>query len=325
MKAVRLHEIGGPQNLRIDEVPQPQPQANETLVRVRAAGLNHREVFITQGLYPNIQLPCTLGADGAGEADGKAVVIDPTIGWGENERVWSLDARILGVPRDGTFAEYVCVPSANVYEKPEHLTFEEAAALPLGGVTAYRATFTRGELREGETVLITGIGGGVATFVLLYAKAHGARTIVTSGSDEKLDRAKRLGADVAVNYKADPEWHKTVRKAGGTVDIVVDSAGGDTFSKATSIVRPGGRVVTYGGTAGDAKIRMFPVFWNQIDIRGSSMGSPSDFRAMLDFVSKHRIKPVIDRVYDMQDAVKAAERMNEAAQFGKIVLRISSP
>lgn len=322
MKAVRLHEIGGPQNLRVENAPQPAPQPGETLVRVRAGALNHRDVFITQGLYPNIKLPCILGADGAGEAGGKAVVIDPTIGWGSDERVWDLDSRILGVPRDGTLAEYVCVPDENVHEKPEHLSFEEAAALPLAGVTAYRAAFTRGELRAGETILITGIGGGVQTFVLLYAKAAGARAIVTSGSDEKLERAKALGADIAVNYKTDADWHKTVRKAAGTIDIAVDSAGGEAFAKAVAIVRPGGRIVTYGGTTGDAKVRMFPIFWNQLDIRGTSMGSPADFRAMLDFVSKHRIKPVIDRVYDMQDVVAAAERMNEAGQFGKIVLRV---
>ena len=322
MKAVRLHEIGGPQNLVVDEVPQPQPQAGETIVRVRAGSLNHREVFITQGLYPNITLPCILGADGAGEADGKDVVIDPTIGWGPDERVWDLRSRILGVPRDGTFAQYVCVPSENVHPKPEHLSFEEAAALPLAGVTAYRALFTRGELRSGETLLVTGIGGGVQTFVLLYAKAAGARVAVTSGSDEKLARAKELGADVAVNYKTDPDWHKTLKKTVGTIDLAVDSAGGETFSKLTTIVRPGGRIVTYGGTTGDAKMRMFPVFWNQLDIRGSSMGSPADFRAMLDFVSVHRIKPVIDRVYDMNDAAAAAERMHEAHQFGKIVLTI---
>jgi NADPH:quinone reductase-like Zn-dependent oxidoreductase len=199
---------------------------------------------------------------------------------------------------------------------------EEAAALPLAGVTAYRATFTRGELREGETVLVTGVGGGVQTFVLLYAKAVGARVIVTSSSDEKLERASALGADIAVNYKTDPDWHKTARKASGRIDMVIDSAGGESFAKALTIVRPGGRVVTYGGTMGDAKIKMFPVFWNQIDVRGSSMGSPHDFRAMLEFVSKHRIRPVIDRVYDMHEAAAAAERMNEAGQFGKIVLRI---
>jgi zinc-binding alcohol dehydrogenase/oxidoreductase len=322
MKAVRLHEIGGPQNLRVDEVDEPQAQAGEIVVRVRAAALNHRDVFITQGLYPNIALPCILGADGAGEAGGSRVVIDPLIGWGADERIWNRDAAILGMPRPGTFAQFVTVPESNVHVMPAHLGFEEAAALPLGGVTAYRALFTRGELREGETLLLTGAGGGVQTLALLFAKAAGARVFVTSSSDEKLARAKELGADGGVNYASDPDWYKSVKKLGGTFDIVLDSAGGDTFARALSIVRPGGRVVTYGGTNGDAKIKMFPVFWNQIDIRGSSMGSPADFREMLEFVSKHGVKPVIDRVYDIEDAAAAAERMNHAQQFGKIVLRI---
>lgn len=321
MKAVRLHETGGPEKLLIEDVAEPKARAGETVVRVRAAALNHREVFITRGLYPNIHLPCTLGADGAGEIDGRAIVIDPTFGWGDDERVWRPDAHILGVPGDGTFAQYVAVPAQNVYDKPAHLSFEEAAALPLGGVTAYRALFTRGELREGETVLITGVGGGVQTFALLFAKAAGARVIATSGSDEKLGRARALGADVTLNYRTDPDWHKAARKA-GTIDLAIDSAGGDTFSKITSIVRWGGRIVTYGGTTGDSKIRMFPIFWDQLDIRGTSMGSPADFRAMLDFVNGHKIKPAIDRIYDMDDVVAAVERMDDAEQFGKIVLRI---
>jgi NADPH:quinone reductase-like Zn-dependent oxidoreductase len=321
MKAVRLNELGGPEKLAVADIPQPEAKPGESLVRVRAAALNHRDVFITQGLYPNISLPCTLGADGAGEVDGRQVIIDPTLEWGDDERVWQPQSRILGTPRDGTFAQYVAVPSANVHPKPQHLSLEEASALPLAGVTAYRATFTRGQLQEGETVLITGIGGGVQTFVLLYAKTAGARAIVTSSSDEKLERARALGANVTVNYNTDPDWHKTAKKS-GPIDMVVDAAGGDTFAKVLTIVRPGGRVVTYGGTNGDAKIKMFPVFWNQIDIRGSSMGSPSDFRDMLDFVSKHNIKPVIDRVYDMREAAAAARRMFEANQFGKIVLKI---
>jgi len=322
MKAVRIHETGGPESLRVDEVDTPEPQAGETLVRVRAAALNHRDVFITQGLYQNIKLPRILGADGSGEADGKAVVIDPAIGWGDDDRVWCSDATILGMPRDGTFAQYVAVPSPNVYPKPQHLSLEEAAALPLAGVTAFRATFARGQLQEGETILITGIGGGVQTFVLLFAKACGARVIATSGSDEKLEHAKALGADFTVNYKTDADWHKTARKLAGHIDIVVDSAGGDSFAKAITVVRPGGRVVTYGGTTGEATIKMFPIFWNQIDIRGSSMGCPKDFEAMLHFVNKHRIKPVVDRVYDLNEVVSAAKRMDEAQQFGKIVLRV---
>lgn len=322
MKAVRLHELGGPEKMRIDEVPAPEPAQGEVRVLVQAAALNHRDVFITRGLYPNVSLPRILGADGAGEIDGKAVVIDPTFGWGTDERIWSANANLLGMPHDGTFAQYVCVPHENVHSKPAHLSFEEAAAVPLGGVTAYRALFARGELQQGETVLITGIGGGVQTFAMLFAKAAGARVLVTSSSDEKLERARALGADAGFNYRTDPEWHKAARAA-GPIDLAIDSAGGDTFAKILGIVKPGKRVVTYGGTTGDAKIRMFPVFWNQIDIRGSSMGSPADFRAMLQFVEKHCIRPVVDRVYPLEEAAEAAMRMDEAGQFGKIVLRVA--
>lgn len=322
MKAVRLHEIGGPANLRVDDVPQPQPGPGETLVRVRAAAFNHREVFITQGLYPNIALPVILGADGCGEVEGRRVVIDPMIGWGDDPAVWRADATILGMPRPGTFAQYVAVPSENVYDAPAHLDDSECAALPLAGLTAFRAAVTRGQIKEGETVLVTGIGGGVQTFVLLFAKALGARVAVTSSSDEKLARARELGADIAVNYATTPDWHKAVRKEAGSIDVAVDSAGGDTFAKLTTIVRPGGRIVTYGGTTGDAKIKMFPVFWNHLTILGTSMGSPQDFAGMLRFVSENSIRPVIDRVFAMDEAVEAALRMAGGAQFGKIVLAI---
>jgi zinc-binding alcohol dehydrogenase/oxidoreductase len=319
MKAVRLHEVGGPQNLRVEEIARPTHANGEALVRVHAAAFNRRDVFITQGLYPNIQLPRTLGSDGAGEVDGKDVVIDPMLGWGDDPHLWAANATILGMPHDGTFAQYVAVPKANVYPKPAHLSREEAAAIPLAGLTAYRATFTRGQLHAGETVLIPGVGGGVQTFVLLFAKAAGARTIVTSGSQEKLERARSLGADVTIDY-TDPDWHKKLKR--GEVDLVVDSSGGDTLNRSLSLLRPGGRVVLYGGTRLESTIRIFPIFWNHLDIRGTSMGSPEDFRAMLALVADHKIHPAIDRVYPIDDAVAAAERMASAAQFGKIVLAI---
>jgi len=321
MKAVRLHETGGPESLHIEDVPQPVPGEDETLVRVRAAALNHREVFITRGLYPNIKLPCTLGADACGEVEGRRVVIDPLIGWGNDPHVWRHDATILGVPRDGTFAQFLSVPSVNVYDAPSHLDDSECAALPLGGLTAYRAVFTRGKIAPGETVLITGIGGGVQTFALLFAKALGARVVVTSSSDAKLERARALGADIALNYRTN-DWHKAARKEAGVIDVAIDSAGGDTFAKLTSIVRPGGRIVTYGGTTGDATIRMFPVFWNHLTILGTSMGSPEDFVSMLDFVKAQKIRPVVDRVFPMEDAIEAFEYLDHAEQFGKVVLAI---
>jgi zinc-binding alcohol dehydrogenase/oxidoreductase len=332
MRAVRLHEVGGPRNLRVDELPIPQPGPGDVLVRVRAAALNRRDLFITQGLYPNIRLPVTLGSDGAGEIartgaavrglnDGDAVVIDPMLGWGDDPRVWDTSqANVLGMPRDGTLAQYVLVPAENVYPKPLSLSMEEAAAVPLAGLTAYRALHTRGDARSGETVLVTGIGGGVQTFVLLFAKHAGARVIVTSSSDAKLDQAKGLGADLTINYKTTPDWHKALRSA-GPIDLVVDSSGGDTLAKALDVVRPGGRVAIYGGTNAVATIKLFPLFWKHISIVGTSMGAPQDFKAMLSLFDAG-VRPVIDRQYPLDDAVAAVERMERADQFGKIILRL---
>jgi NADPH:quinone reductase-like Zn-dependent oxidoreductase len=331
MDAVRLHETGGPQSLRLDRIPMPAAGEGEVLVRLRAAALNHRDVFITQGLYPNIRMPVTLGADGAGEIvavngdslalhAGEEVVIDPMLGWGDDQSVWDSASSLLGMPRDGTFARYVTIPLENAYRKPAALSMEEAAAIPLAGLTAFRAVFTRGALARGETVLITGVGGGVATFVLLFAKHAGARAIVTSSSDEKLERAKALGADLAINYKTTPEWAKIVRAA-GPIDLVVDSSGGETLRKALDVVRPGGRIAIYGGTNGDATIKLFPLFWKHVTIFGTSMGSPQDFGTMLELFHKG-LRPVVDRVFSLQDAAAAMQHLASADQFGKVVLRI---
>lgn len=331
MRAVRLHQLDGPESLVLDQVPTPSPARGEVLVRIRAAALNHRDLFITRGLYPKIALPVLPGSDGAGEvaalgegvsriAVGDEVLIDPMLDWGGDPKLRSPQSSILGMPRPGTFAEYVAVPEANVHRKPRALSMEEAAAIPLGGVTAYRALFTRGALREGESVLIPGVGGGVQTFVLLFAKHAGARVIVTSSSDEKLARAKALGADVAINYAANDAWEKGAR-ASGPVDLVVDSSGGSTLSKAISLLRPGGRMVIYGGTRPESTVKLFPIFWNEIAILGSTMGSPDDFRAML-ALFEQGVRPVVDRVYPLEEIVEAVRRMDDAAQFGKIVLAI---
>lgn len=291
MRAIRLNSIGGPENLALETLPPLQPAPGEVLVRIRAAALNHRDVFITQGLYPNVALPRTLGSDGAGEvaglgdgvdgpAVGSACVINPMLDWGDDPAVWGDRASILGMPRDGTFAQYVSVPAENVFAKPAGLSIEEAAAIPLAGLTAYRALFTRGGLREGETVLITGVGGGVQTFALLFAKRAGARVIATSSSDEKLARAREMGADVTINYRQDEAWFKTARAA-GPIDLAIDSSGGASLARAVGAVRPGGRAIIYGGTTGDVTLRPFSLFWHHVDLRGTSMGSPQDFRAML--------------------------------------------
>jgi NADPH:quinone reductase-like Zn-dependent oxidoreductase len=333
MRALRLAELGGPEKLRVDEIGVPSIGDGEALVRIRAAALNHRDLFITQGLYPKIRLPVTLGSDGAGEiaqlgsvvadlAVGDEVVIDPMLAWGDDPCVWNAaEASILGMPRDGTFAQYVAVPIDNVCRKPAALTAEQAAAVPLAGLTAYRAVFTRGALQPGETILITGVGGGVQTFVLLFAKHAGAQAIVTSSSDEKLERARALGADLAINYSANPDWPKLLRST-APIDVIVDSSGGDTLRKALDAVRPGGRIVVYGGTNGDATIKLFPLFWKHVTVLGTSMGSPHDFAAMLRLFDEG-LHPALDRVFALDDAAAAFARLAAADQFGKIVLNVS--
>jgi NADPH:quinone reductase-like Zn-dependent oxidoreductase len=334
MRAVRLHELGGPSKLQVDEIPIPEPAAGWTCVRVLRAAYNRRDVFITQGLYPGIELPKTLGSDGvgtvaalgagvAGPAVGTPVVIDPEIGWSDATFHAAGNSSVLGMPLNGTFADYIVVPAENVYERPAGLTDDEAAAIPLAGLTAYRAAFTRGRISKDDVVLITGVGGGVQTFVLLFAKHAGARTIVTSSSDAKLDQARALGADVAINAKTSPEWFKAVRKeSGGGPTLTIDSSGGETLARCLDIARPGGRVVIYGGTGGDTTFRPFSIFWKHLDVLGTSMGSPSDFRAMLALFAGG-LRPVVDRVYPMIECAAAAERLLHAEQFGKVVLAIA--
>lgn len=336
MRAVRLHAISrdaGPRQFRVDHVDDPAPGPGETLVHVRRAAFNRRDVFISQGLYPGIVLPAIPGSDGVGTvaahgegADGPAVgtrvVIDPTLGWGANERVWQRSAQVLGMPHPGTFAEYVAVPAGNVHPAPASLGDDEAAAIPLAGVTAYRALVGRGRCTKDDVVLIPGIGSGVQSFVLLFAKKIGARTIVTSSSETKLERARALGADVAINYATAEKWEKEVAAVDGGPSLVVDSAGGETFAKALNVARYGARVVTYGGTLGDATIRPFSVFWKQLDILGSSMGSPRDFAEMLAMFDGS-IHPVVDSVFALDEVVAAAERVNGGDQFGKVLLAVT--
>jgi zinc-binding alcohol dehydrogenase/oxidoreductase len=335
MRAVVLHEIGGPQNLNVEDVAEPVAGAGEILVEIDYAAFNRRDVFITQGLYPGIALPAILGSDGCGRvaahgagasgpAAGATVVIDPMLGWGDDRRVWRTDGSVLGMPHPGTFARYVAVPAGNVHPKPARLSDEQAAAIPLGGLTAYRAVFTRGRCTADDVVLIPGIGGGVQTFALLFAKTTGAKVIVTSSSDAKLERARTLGADVTVNYATSANWSKDVRAhSDGGPTLVIDSAGGETFAKALDIARPGARIVTYGGTSGDAKIRMFSVFWKHLDILGTSMGSPDDFREMLELVERSRFEPAIDAIVPLAEVVPAAQRVLAGEQFGKVLLRIA--
>jgi NADPH:quinone reductase-like Zn-dependent oxidoreductase len=334
MKAIILRELGAPENLKLEDWPDPQAGPGEVVVRLKAAALNHRDVFIWQKLYPNIQLPAILGSDGAGVVAsvgdgvdpalvGSEVVVEPGLDWGPDDRLQGPKYRILGMPEEGTYAEQIRIPVANLHAKPAHLSFEEAAALPLAGLTAYRAVASRAQVQAGETVLVTGIGGGVATFAMQIAKQLGARVYVTSGSDDKLARAKDFGADGGVNYKQ-ADWGKQiVALSGGGPDVVIDSAGGEALETAVKIIKPAGRIVFYGATTGLAKnLDLYRAFFKQLTIMGSTMGSPREFAAFLKLYDEAKLKPAIDQVFPLADAAAAHRRMNEAGQFGKIVLRV---
>jgi zinc-binding alcohol dehydrogenase/oxidoreductase len=333
VRAAVLRELGDSGNLHIEDWPTPVPGPGEVVVHVRAAALNHRDVWIRRGQYAGIRLPAILGSDAAGEvaaaADdegsswvGREVVIDPSLDWGSDSRAQANTFHLLGMPTEGTYAEFVKVPVANIHPKPSHLTIEEAAALPLAGVTAYRAIVTRAAVQAGETVVITGIGGGVAVAALTIAVSRGAIVYVTSGSEKKIATAKRHGAVDGVTYHAG-DWSRTLlAMIGRRPDVIVDGAGGETFAHALDLVRPGGRIVTYGATRGAVpNVEVRRIFWKQLDIHGSTMGTPEDFTRMLETYA-NGLRPVVDTVFSLDQAADAHARLERGEQFGKIVLRV---
>ncbi|MFD2573678.1 zinc-binding dehydrogenase [Spirosoma soli] len=341
MKAILLAETHQP--LQHIDAPIPVPGPGEVLVNLRAAALNHRDVFVQKGLYPGIKLPVILGSDGAGVVTevgpgvdpvwiGREVVINCSLNWGPNPKFYGADFRILGMPDNGTFAEYVAIHVKYLHNKASHLSFEQAAALPLAGVTAWRALMSRAGLHAAdsnvrEKVLITGIGGGAALFALQFAVGAGAEVWVTSGSEEKLEKAKALGATGGVNYR-EPDWVKTlmVQTGGGRAgyfDVIIDSAGGPGFAKLIDAVAPGGRIAIFGGTTGNlTDIAPSKVFFKQLNIFGSTMGTEREFADMIGFVKEKQLVPVIDAIFLLAEAEQAFQRMNEGKQFGKIVLKI---
>lgn len=326
MRAVQLPAVN---QLAVVEVPDPAPQAGEVTVALRAAALNHRDVWIRQGQYAGLKWPCLPGSDGAGvvldgDADwrGREVIINPSFDWGASERAQGAQFTILGLPRDGTLAEKIAVPAGQLATKPAHLTWEEAAALPLAGLTAYRAVFSRANLQPGERVLISGVGGGVALCAMQFAVAAKAEVWVTSSSPAKIARAVELGAKGGFNY-ADPEWAKAAAKAPGLFDVIIDSAGGDGFERLIDVAAAGGRVVFFGATRGNPPVLpMRKIFWRQISLLGTTMGSPADWQAMTMFVAKHKLRPVVSDVFPLDRAAEAFALMEKGEQFGKIVVKI---
>jgi zinc-binding alcohol dehydrogenase/oxidoreductase len=322
LKALVL--VGKDQPLAYQTVETPVATEGYDIVQLKAAALNHRDVWITKGLYGGIKYPTILGSDGAGTtADGRAVIINPSINWGDDPRAQGKNFRILGLPDDGTFAESIKIESENIAPKPEHLSFEQAAALPLAGLTAYRSLFTRCQLQPNDRVLISGIGGGVALFALQFALAVGCEVWVTSSSGDKIEQAKALGAKGGFNYRTEG-WSKQALAETGGFDVVIDSAAGAGFAELVKACRAAARLCFFGGTSGVLTgISPQIVFYKQLTIMGSTMGTAAEFAAMSAFVSQHQIVPIVDSVFDLADGNSAIKHMDEAAQFGKIVLRIA--
>lgn len=321
------------QPLVVREVADPVATPGQAVVRLKAAALNHRDLWIQLGLYANIRLPVIPGSDGAGVVEsvgtdtdkpwlGREVIINPSLDWGDDPRAQGPKFRILGLPDNGTFAGKIAIPVANLAPKPAHLSWEQAAALPLAGLTAWRALFTRARLQAGERVLVTGAGGGAALFALQFAVAAGAEVWVTSGAQEKIDRAQTLGARGGVNYR-DAGWAAALEKQAGRFDVIIDSAGGEGFARLIDLTAPGGRIVFFGATTGNPSgLDVRKCFFRQINLLGTTMGSPTDFAGMTGFVEAHKIAPVVDRVYPLASAEAALRHMEAGAQFGKISLTI---
>jgi len=342
MRALYLAAHGGVDQVRFGELPTPVPGRGEALVRLAAAALNHLDLFVLGGI-PGItlELPHVGGADGAGVVaalgpevsgwrEGDEVVLNPGLWCGEcefcgrGEESMCVRFGLLGEHVAGTFAEYVRAPAVNLGRRPAHLSWQEAAAFPLTFLTAWRMLTTRGRLASGETVLIHGIGGGVALAALAIARRLGARVIVTSSAPEKLARARELGADETIDYGRD-DVTRAVRALTGKrgVDLVVETAGNATWMASLRSAAKGGRIVTCGATTGPSpaeEVRL--VFWNQLSILGSTMGSRTDWNGMLEAVAGWRLRPVVDSVLPLEQGRDGYERLARGGQFGKVVLQV---
>jgi zinc-binding alcohol dehydrogenase/oxidoreductase len=330
MKALVL---AGPGKIELKEVPVPSLSAGKVLVKIKAASLNRRDDWIREGKYPNIRFGVTMGSDGAGIVEnvfdeenkewiGKEVVINPNIDWGPDPDAQSKNYTILGMPVNGTFAEYAMVSSDRLLHKPFHLDLLQASALPLGGLTAFRALFRRGGLSAGQNVLISGFGGGVAQFAFLFAKAAGANVYITSGSDEKIARALKMGAKGAYNYKKESNYSDLWKTKGG-FDLVIDSAGGDQINNFIKVLKPRGKIVFYGATNGlPSKTDLYRMFWNQLSLLGSTMGSDHEFTEMLEFVSKFQIRPIVDSIRPFDRIVESFRDITMPNRAGKIIFQV---
>ncbi|WP_431802786.1 zinc-binding dehydrogenase [Halobacillus andaensis] len=330
MKAINHSKTEGLNGLSYEEMETPSVEPHTVRVKLITAGMNRRDVAVTNR-HKTDEPPLILGSDGAGVVDevgadvnhlskGDEVVLNPGLGWKHNSDAPPAGFEILGLPDNGTFAEYITISADHVEPKPSHLNWEEAGVLPLAALTAYRVLFTRAKIKQGDTVMLPGIGSGVLTFALKFAKAAGARVIVTSRSEEKLNKAKELGADKGILTQSD--WNEELKDE--QIDILVESIGQATFSKSLKIIRKGGTIVTFGATTEDEvtiDIRQF--FYGQYNLLGSTMGSAEEFKAMLQFIEQHNIKPELDRMFALSEYKEAFEYLRETKNFGKIGFSIT--
>jgi NADPH:quinone reductase-like Zn-dependent oxidoreductase len=326
MLAVRIHEDGGPEVLTLEEVPDPVAGPGEVVVRLRTSALNHLDVWVRKGL-PSVPKPRILGADGAGVVEslgdgvdglelGQRVVLNPGIEHGSR-------ITVVGEHCDGTNAERIAIAAGQVFPLDDGLTFEQAAAFPLVFETAYRMLVTRAGVREGQWALIWGIGGGVATAALELCRALGVRTIVTSGSEDKLAAAREWGADVAVDHHEGDVVAAVKEATGEGVDVVIETVGEATWARSLASVRPAGKVVVCGATSGPNPPAMLHRFWwKQIDVLGSSMGTREDFVGAYDLVRSGKARVHVDRTYPLEEIAAAHERLEAGDQLGKIVLQL---
>ncbi|MCH7974551.1 MAG: zinc-binding dehydrogenase [Bacteroidetes bacterium] len=331
MKAIVLNKKT--YKLEIKDVEKPILSYSDVLIKLKAASINHHELWSLQEKSLRSDSNIIMGSDGSGIIidagagvnglkKGDEVIINPSLNWGANNRVQREGYEILGFPTNGTFAEYIAIDQQYICPKPEHLSFQESAALPLAALTAYRAFFNRGEYEKGNRVLITGIGSGVAMFALKFAVALEAEVYVTSGNDHKILRAVELGAKGGVNYKESGWSAKLLQMAKG-FDVIVDSAAGKGFKELTEMTNPGGRIALFGRTAGNIEnLSPSTIFWKQISIHGTTMGNKEEFKKMIDFVSSKKIRPVIDSIYSIQEINLAFDKMAKGEQFGKIVINM---
>jgi zinc-binding alcohol dehydrogenase/oxidoreductase len=308
---------GQPSLITKEEAPAV---AGLTRVKITASALNHRDVWITKGLYPDIAEGITMGSDGAGTIDDREVIIFPSVEWGNAETHQGQCFRVLGVPDHGTFASYIDIDEHYIFDKPKHLSLDEAASLPLAGLTAYRALMVRAQCKLGDKVLITGIGGGVALFAMQYAVSLGCEVYVTSSNQSKIDKAITLGARKGYNY-TDDHWTQQLISEVIGMDVIIDGACGSGFNNLIKIANPGARISFYGATRGNIEhLNARAIFWKQLSVLGTTMGSHNDFCDMLAFVDRYKIKPVIDSRFAFDALPEALAYMDAGAQFGKIVL-----